>query len=146
MSITAQSPDLPLLSRTAEHALRAVLYLAQRYGRGPVSGEEIAAALGAPENYLKKTLQVLARSGIVAGTRGRQGGFSLAVAPESLSVLQVVGTFDDSRERSRPVCLLGNRPCDPRNPCAAHSRWTAITDETRHSLARTTVADLVSGN
>ena len=89
-----------MVSRTSQHALRAVLYLARRWSEGPVPVDTIAAALGAPRNYLSKTLHQLAKQGLVHGTRGPHGGFVLAVPASELSVAQVVASFEDEGPRS----------------------------------------------
>ncbi len=133
-----------MLSQTADYALRATLVLARRRGEGPVRVERIAAATGAPRNYLSKTLHALTKAGIVASTRGPAGGFTLAVAPDALTLARVIECFDGPRPQSR--CLLGTGPCDATRPCAAHHRWSAITQTNRASLAATTVADLLSGD
>ena len=65
-----------MLSQTSEHAIRAVLFLAQQHGE-PVSADRVAGALGAPANYLGKTLNMLARRGLLASSRGPAGGFRL---------------------------------------------------------------------
>ena len=130
-----------MLSRTSQHALRAVLYLARRWNEGPVPVDTIADALGAPRNYLSKTLHLLAKHGIVDSVRGVHGGFSLAVAPERLPLSRVVDLFDEPRTTG--MCLLGGRPCDATAPCVAHRRWTAIADAARAPLATTTIADLL---
>lgn len=130
-----------MISQTAEHALRAVLYLARQ--PGPTPAVEIAAALGAPSNYLSKTLHRLAKAGVVIGTRGPTGGFRLKIPADQLSLSRVVDAFDEPRGSG--ICLLGGRPCNPLEPCAAHRRWTAIKEEARLGLARTTVADLLKG-
>ncbi len=130
-----------MISQTAEHALRAVLYLARQ--AGPTPAVEIAAALGAPSNYLSKTLHRLAKAGVVVGTRGPTGGFRLTVPADELPLLRVIEAFDEPRGSG--TCLLGGRRCNPDDPCAAHIRWTAIKQEARAGLARTTVADLLEG-
>lgn len=130
-----------MLSQTAEHAMRAVLYLAQRAPGEAVPAEAIAEALDAPRSYLSKTLAALARQGIVSSMRGPTGGFRLAVAPERLTVEEVVRAFDEPRARA--ACLLGGKPCRDDAPCAAHYRWKAVTEDAREPLRRTTVADLL---
>lgn len=129
------------LSQTAEHALRAVLYLAQSDTPVPVPAAVIAAALGAPANYLSKTLHALARAGIVEGTRGPGGGFTLAVSCHELTVARIVGFFGDGGTSG--VCLLGGRPCDHADPCEAHERWTAVLEASGAPLRNTTIADLL---
>ena len=130
-----------MMPQTAEHALRALLYLARQRGR-PVPAESIAAAIGAPANYLTKTLYVLATRGIVAGTRGRQGGYTLLLEPAQLSVGRIVDALDEKPPRHRP-CLLGGRACNGRNPCHAHERWVAVQEAARQPQERTTLADLL---
>jgi Rrf2 family protein len=131
----------PMLSQTAEYALRALLYLARAARHQTVPAEVIAEALGAPRNYLSKTLNTLAKRGIVSSTRGPTGGFRLAVAPEDLTLAEVVRAFDEPR--SRAVCLLGGRPCDDRRPCTVHFRWKTVAADMWSPLDRTTIATLL---
>jgi Rrf2 family protein len=130
-----------MLSRTAEYAVRAVVVLGRHYGERAVSADEIAAHLGAPRNYLSKTLNALAHRGIVVGARGPGGGFSLALRPEDISIADIVDVFADPRPGD-VRCLLGDSACDARRPCTAHRRWSAITQQAREPLLRTTIAQL----
>ena len=131
-----------MLSSTSDYALRAVLFLA-RDGEGRSRrADEIAEATAAPRNYLAKTLNALAKAGIVSSARGPQGGFTLACDPATLTIARVVDCFDEPRPQSR--CMLGTAPCDPAHPCAAHGRWTAVKHERRQPLATTTIADLLT--
>ena len=130
-----------MLSSTADYALRAVLFLGASYGKDPVRADEIANATGAPHNYLAKTLNALAKSGVVASSRGPAGGFTLAVDPADLVLARIIDLFDEPKPHSQ--CLLGIKPCDPQSPCAAHARWTEIVRGARAPLTSTTVADLL---
>ncbi len=60
-----------MLSHTAEYALRAVLFLADR--GEPASVDEIAKQLQVPRNYLSKTLHRLAE-GVLAPPEARAAG------------------------------------------------------------------------
>lgn len=131
-----------MLSQTAEHALRAILYLAQQDDKVPVAADHVAEALGAPRNYLSKTLHELARQGILDSTPGRKGGFTLAVPAEELSVADIVEVFDAPRKN--PICMLGGEPCNDKEPCAAHRHWKRVETESRAPLTGTTVADLLA--
>jgi Rrf2 family transcriptional regulator, iron-sulfur cluster assembly transcription factor len=115
-----------MLSATSDYAVRAVLVLARSYGHRPLRADELADATAAPRNYLAKTLNALAKAGIVTSARGPQGGFSLAVAPDALTLARVVDCFDEPRPQTR--CLLGTAPCDAAHACAAHHRWAAVKD------------------
>lgn len=130
-----------MLTRTAEHALRAVIFLARQPDDRPVSAEIIAGALAAPANYLAKTMGALATAGIVRGRRGPHGGYRLLIPADRLAVSDVTDLFEP--EHGIYACLLGGRACDPHNPCDAHYRWAALRDAAREPLRRTTIADLV---
>lgn len=130
-----------MLSQTAEHALRALLFLARQEPETPVSADRIADALGAPRNYLGKTLHALTRAGFVEGVRGPAGGYRLTADPARLSVADLIAAVDDPGRRT--VCLLGDRPCDDGEPCPAHRRWTALERATQALLQRTTLTDLI---
>jgi Rrf2 family protein len=130
-----------MLSRTEEYAVRAVVLLATHYGQRAVNADDVASILGAPHNYMSKTLNALARHGILMSARGPGGGFSLAVAPNILTVADVVDVFADAR----PIgarCLLADAMCDPTRPCSAHFRWTELTVAAREPLLRTTIGEL----
>ena len=129
-----------MLSQTAEYALRAALYLAERDGSGPVPVGEMAQALGIPQNYLSKTLHVLARGGVLTSLRGKGGGFQLARAPQRIPLLDVVAPFDRLEERQQ--CLLQRRECTDGAACAAHWRWKAVASQVATFFRTTTIADI----
>ena len=131
-----------MLSATADHAIRAVLVLAR--ARGFMRADEIADATGAPHNYMAKTLNALAKTGLVTSARGPAGGFTLAVAPSAIPIARIVDLFDVPRIEKR--CMLGSSPCDPNNPCAAHECWSRVMQARREPLLSTTVADLLGGD
>lgn len=132
-----------MLSQTSEYALRAVLYLGRTAPQEQVPADVIADALGAPRNYLAKTLNALAKRGVLVSTRGPRGGFRLAVPPSALTIAEVVHAFDEPRVRA--VCLMGGQPCDDRQPCRVHFRWKAVSADMWAPLERTTIADLLDG-
>jgi Rrf2 family protein len=129
------------LSQTAEHALRAVLYLARQPNGTRVPAEVIARSLDAPRNYLSKTLGVLAKSGVITSARGPTGGFRLEVPAEELTLARVVRPFRETN--GSPVCLTGDRECNAESPCSTHAQWSALQAEILAPMERTTIADLL---
>ena len=130
-----------MLSTTADHALRAVLYLGQRPKGQVASAVEIADAIGALRNYLSKTLHALTRAGVTTSVPGRGGGFALAVSPHRLTLARLISVFDGADAPRR--CLLGDRPCTAEQPCAAHLQWTQIRRMHDRALSSTTISDLL---
>lgn len=131
-----------MLSRTAEHALRAAIFLARQDRGQPLSAEAIATGLATPRNYMGKTLGSLVSHGIVASSPGRKGGFRLAIPAAHLTVAQIIDAVDKPR---RPrMCLLGGRLCDGENPCEVHRRWNAVLDLSRSHIEDLTIAHLIA--
>lgn len=132
-----------MLSQTAEYALRAVVYLAERHPEGPIRVDDIAEALGVPRNYLSKILHSLVKDELCASTRGPHGGFQLSRPPTEISLVDVVGQFDPALASSERVCLLGRDTCSDEDPCAAHDRWGGVRQLVLEFFRETTVDNLV---
>ena len=129
-----------MLSGTAEYALRAVVYIAREAGGRPVKSAELSEATGIPKNYLSKILMDLARARVLRSTRGRNGGFSLAMQPEELRLATVVSPFDEVDGRR---CLMGRPECNSADPCPVHHRWLAASDRIEAFFRETTLADVI---
>jgi Rrf2 family protein len=83
-----------MISLTAEHALRAVAYLAGNPGVW-ITAERIATDSAIQAGSLAKVMQQLHRAGLVRSQRGPTGGFQLIPAPELLTLAQVVHAIDE---------------------------------------------------
>lgn len=131
-----------MLSQTAEYALRAVLFIAERDNGRPFRVIDISEQLRIPQNYLSKTMHLLARSDVLISTRGKSGGFRLARPADQISLAEIVRPFEQLD--SQTPCLLGRATCSDAAPCAAHKRWKAVADGTKAFLRNTTVAEIIT--
>lgn len=131
-----------LLTQTAEHALRAALYLGGHEAGVLIPAGEIAEALGTPPNYTGKILRRLARRGLLRSARGPRGGFALRVDPRMLTVGQVLQAVEEPAEGGA-TCLLGDRSCNGSHPCDAHARWTELESRVATLLDDITMEDLL---
>lgn len=132
------------ISSTAKQAVQAVLCVAASQGDGLVRVGEIAAAVGCPQNYLSKTLHILARAGVLQSTRGPKGGFRLAEPAEKLTLARIVAPFESVGELR---CLMGQPGCgDGVHECAAHYRWSSVAAMVESFFNDTTIGDLLEGN
>lgn len=132
----------PVLTKTADYALRALLVLA-RHGVGrAMPAEGISDMTGTPPNYTSKTLYALARAGLLRSMRGPSGGFALVSDPADITIAQIADVFADAPRI--PRCLLGTGMCDSDHPCAAHEQWTRVAAAARAPLLTTTLADLLA--
>lgn len=130
------------LPQTAEYALRAVCYIAEHEAAGPVPGPAVAAALGAPPNYLSKLLHQLGAMGVLQSIRGAQGGYRLGIAADRLVLATIVESFLPEVEHR---CIMGHTRCREDLPCGAHERWKEVRDTAAAFFAGLTIADLLAG-
>ncbi|MGD2135043.1 MAG: Rrf2 family transcriptional regulator [Gemmatimonadales bacterium] len=130
-----------MLSGTAEYALRAVVHLAREPHHAPVRASDLADATGVPRNYLGKILHELVRGGVLKSSRGKKGGFQLAVPAERLPLLRVVALFDQINGERR--CLLGRPECSDVDPCPVHHRWKAASEQISKFFRDTMVGDVI---
>lgn len=84
------------LTRKADYALVALVYLAhrQRHGAGPASARMVAETFDLPQPVLMNTLKTLARHGLVQSHRGVGGGYELGRDPTTVSLLEVVRSIE----------------------------------------------------
>ncbi len=128
------------LTRETEYALQGLAALTRRNDPAPVPLAELAEAEDLPASFLAKIFQKLARHGILQSVRGAGNGYSLAAAPESLSVLQVIEAVEGSDYMDR--CMFWGGHCGGENPCVLHERWAEVKPGLQAMLEETTLADL----
>ena len=131
-----------MISQSAEYSLRAVLCLASRDGAA-LTTQQIADDAQIPAGYLAKILQILGRAGIVNSQRGVNGGFTLAKAPQSLTLLEVVGAIEPSRRITECPLRL---PEHALSLCPLHRRLDDAAAAVERILRNTTVSELIPDN
>ncbi|MCI0555085.1 MAG: Rrf2 family transcriptional regulator [Anaerolineae bacterium] len=82
------------ITRQAEYATRAILYLAQVGKDQRVATHQVARAQKIPPSFLAKIISQLSIAGLLNTSRGAHGGISLAREPEQITVLEVVEAID----------------------------------------------------
>lgn len=137
------APHMKLeLGRRADYAVRAALDLAHHFGGGRRKARTIAQTMGIPTTYVPQILAELVRAGLARSVAGRSGGYSLARAPEDVSLLDVVEAVGGGSVSN--VCVLREGPCQWADMCAVHVPWARAQDALLASLSATTLAELVT--
>jgi Rrf2 family protein len=127
-----------MLPKTAEYALRAVVWLA-REPRETMSADALAEHTQVPRRYLHKVLQDLVRAKLVRSQPGPGGGYALARAPKRISILDVVdATAPLERIRHCPLGLPSHTRL-----CPLHHELDQVYAEAEKALSRVTIAQLV---
>lgn len=129
-----------MFSQTVEYALRAAVHLASESPEARTT-DQIAQATKVPRAYLSKVLQGLIRSGLVHSQRGLGGGMTLAIAPEKLTILQVVNAVEPlQRIRTCPLGLEAHGT----HLCPLHKRMDNALAMVEKALGSTTLAEVLA--
>jgi Rrf2 family protein len=129
-----------IYSRSAEYAIRAFVHLAQVQDGKYAMVKQIAEQEEIPAHFLAKILQQLARKGLLRSSKGPTGGFCLRVAPEKVSLLNLVEALDGLSEYEK--CASGLSECNDDQPCGMHDSWKLLRSRIIEYLDRTTIADV----
>jgi len=126
------------LTRAGEYAVRCVLYLASQGVGVLCARKEIARTMDIPDQFLGKIAQQLARAGAIEIIQGARGGFRLVVAPEQLTLLEVVEAVIG--EIFLNDCVMRPESCNRSHACAVHCIWAKARDQLRQTLQEATFA------
>ncbi len=129
-----------MFSQTVEYALRAVVYLADHSPEGRTT-DQIAEATKVPKAYLSKVLQGLSRAEIVQSKRGIGGGIALVMAPEKLTILDVVNSVEPIQRIL--TCPLGLKAHGVRL-CPLHKRMDNALAMVEDAFRSTTLAEVIA--
>lgn len=130
------------VSQTAEYALRAVVWLAQRPGE-PQTTQQLADGTQVSVSYLPKVLQPLGRVGILTSQRGINGGYTLDRDPEELTLLDVINCVDPiQRIVTCPLKLTGHAG----TLCPLHRALDCAIADMQQRFGTTTIASLMREN
>jgi Rrf2 family transcriptional regulator, cysteine metabolism repressor len=81
------------LSKKSEYGLRALIELTQNYGV-PITRQQIGERQNVPVLFLEHILLRLKHAGLVASTRGVQGGYTLIKPPSKVTLGSVIRILD----------------------------------------------------
>ncbi|WP_327294744.1 MULTISPECIES: Rrf2 family transcriptional regulator [unclassified Streptomyces] len=137
------------LSQGVEWGLHCATLLAQVPPGGLMRRGVLAAHFGLPEAYLSKHLQAMTRAGVLSANSGPKGGYRLARAPESVSVLDVVEAIEGTAPpfvcqeiRQRGTGASSAEEC--RSTCLVNTVMNEADEAWRASLRSVTIAELVA--
>lgn len=82
------------ITRQADYAIRAVMYLAQLGPDEKASTSQIAKEKDIPLSFLAKIIAQLSVAGLLQTMRGARGGVTLARPAQEINLLEVVEAID----------------------------------------------------
>ncbi len=135
-----------MISSKTKYALRALIYLAREYEKGPVLISDLAKKEKMPQKFLEFILLGLKNNGILQSKRGKGGGYTLAKAPEAIILGQVVRILEGPLAPVPCVSQTAYRKCEEcidENSCGIRLVMKDVRDAIANVLDKTSLADVL---
>ena len=130
------------LSRKSDYALRALMTLVERFGKGPVSIRELAEKNDVPKGFLEHIMLDLKSRGVVKSIAGRIGGFILARDPEQITMGEIVRHFDGLLAPIGCVSVSNYEPCSQEGTCRFRRVLLDVRNYTARKMDEATLAQV----
>ena len=132
------------ISRKADYALRAVVYISKQPPEKRNSINVIAESESVPRDFLAKILKELTRAEILKSYQGVHGGYQMGKAPTQVSVLDVIEAMDGPLGLN--LCVRGEDgcDCDKAERCSMYPFWDKMQKNVRGILKNESIAKLRS--
>jgi len=129
------------LTTKGRFAVTAMVDLAMRQNRGPVTLAAISERQHISLSYLEQLFGKLRRHQLVSSVRGPGGGYNLAQPPQGISVADIVSAVDEPMDATQ---CAGKENCHDDKRCMTHDLWATLNEKMHEYLASVTLADLVA--
>ena len=129
------------LTTKGRFAVTAMVDLALRQNRGPVTLAAISERQHISLSYLEQLFGKLRRAKLVTSVRGPGGGYNLAGPTQNISVASIVTAVDEPMDATQ---CGGKENCHDDKRCMTHDLWATLNEKMYDYLSSVTLADLVA--
>lgn len=129
------------ITRQADYALRAMLFLARQEPQNRSATSQIAEKMLIPPSFLAKIISQLSIAGLIHTSRGARGGVTLAREPEKITLLEVIEAIDGPIELNQ--CVFSSAVCPFGDECPVRMVWCDTQTDLVDKLRNSTFLDLV---
>ena len=129
------------LTTKGRFAVTAMVDLAMRQARGPVTLSAISERQHISLSYLEQLFGKLRRASLVSSVRGPGGGYNLAQPATGVTVAQIVTAVDEPLDATQ---CGGKENCHDDKRCMTHDLWATLNEKMYEYLSSVTLADLVA--
>jgi Rrf2 family protein len=129
-----------LINRDTDYAVKALLHIA-RNGALRIPVADLADTLGIPYPFLRKILQILSVGGILASSKGKGGGFELALPPEKIYLTDLIHIFQGPVKLAE--CVFKDKICPDIKTCPLRKKILKVRRLVLSELRSITIASLL---
>jgi len=123
------------ITRQADYAVRAVLYLARMEPNQRAATSQVAQDQHIPPSFLAKIISQLSIAGLLHTSRGARGGVTLAREPKDITLLEVIEAIDGPILLNE--CVSDNSICTFDEDCPLRPVWCEAQEELVNRLRST---------
>ena len=131
---------MKLLTKDADYAIRALMYLAKNKGRF-VSSKEIAQAERIPLYYVRRILQKLVQSKVIRSKEGVGGGLEILRNPYEIYLADMIRLFRGDIRISE--CMFRKKICPNRAGCVVRKRIQGIEKKIIEEFEQISIGNLL---
>jgi len=131
------------LTTKGRFAVTAMVDLALRDGRSPVTLAEISSRQKISLSYLEQLFGKLRRHALVDSVRGPGGGYRLAKETGQISVADIILAVDEPIDATQ---CGGKQNCHDEQKCLTHDLWATLNDRIFDYLVSVTLRQLVESH
>src|SRR5262249_5380113 len=129
------------LTTKGRFAVTAMVDLAMRQNRGPVTLAAISERQPTAFPYLEQLFGRLRRAKLFPSVRGPGGGYTLAQPTQSVTVANIVTAVDEPLDATQ---CGGKENCHDDKRCMTHDLWATLNEKMHAYLSSVSLADLVA--
>ncbi len=131
------------LSAKSRYGTRLMLDMAQHYKEGPIHLAQVATRQGISVKYLEQIIIPLKKADYIRSVRGPKGGHALALAPEEITVGEIVALLEEGT--SLAECAHNDKVCERSQSCLTRGLWKEAGQALFDKLYSITLADVMNG-
>ena len=136
-----------MLSQKAKYAIKALLALARAGNGDLLQAGDIAQRQNIPRKFLDLIFFELRRHGLIHSTRGREGGYALALPAAEISIARIVRAVDGPLAPLPCASVAFYRSCDDcddEKTCEVRRLMREVRDAASAILDNTSLAEAAS--
>ena len=131
---------MKLITRNTDYAVRALCCITEQK-EDIVSVDQIVKCLEMPRPFLRKILQILNKEGLLDSHKGKGGGFTLALPPEKISLIDLMKIFQGTIKLNE--CKFKKSDCPLIKNCLLKKKIDEIEEEVISKLKAITMASII---
>jgi Rrf2 family protein len=124
------------------YGLRFLINIAPSYGSGEIiSISQVSKEEDISNKYLEQIISSFVKAGIIKGSRGKGGGYSIIKDPKNLTVYDIACSLGE--DFTFINCVRNRNSCKNQPDCGANDLWSEMSNAVTEIFKKHTLFELV---